>query len=575
MRAPLAAGLVALALATAVLFMAPLAWQGRIYPGVSAGGVTLGGLNGERARAELQKATAAVLARPLSLVGASEPLDLPPRALGVSVDLRATAEAAHKAGRDRPVWQRGPFLIGGLLAGHDVPLFFTVDEYAFLTASDELALAVERLPTEASLVITDDGPKAIASDDGVILDREALEAEVKRAIAEERREVRLPLKTLTPSVVTEQAQQALAAAKKAFSAPVTLSYRGAEATLAPSDIAELASLSSGAALSDQPLVFDGEEARSKLEDFVGSLVPAPLDARIEVAPDGRSYQVVPARDGATVDWDAFLPALSRVVTQAEPRRLPVPTRAALPGVSTQDALELADSRRIVTFTTYFNPANTARVNNIRQVSRLLDGRLVRPGETFSFNQAVGPRTKAAGFDEAPVIVDGALTPGVGGGICQVSTTLFNAVFLAGLPVVERKAHSIYLENYPLGRDATVSWGSVDLRFKNDSSHVLLIDVVTGEQSVEVALSAISWDREVTYETSAVRDLTPPKSSAAKPRRLRDPSLPRGHTAPLEPGVDGRTIEVKRRVMKKDGSVLFEDVFLSVYRPKDYIVRVGG
>ena len=93
---------------------------------------------------------------------------------------------------------------------------------------------------------------------------------------------------------------------------------------------------------------------------------------------------------------------------------------------------------------------------------------MRPGETFSFNESVGPRTKAAGFDEAPVIRDGVLTPGVGGGICQVSTTLFNAAFFAGLPVVERRPHSFYIDHYPVGRDATVSYGAVDFKFRNDS-----------------------------------------------------------------------------------------------------------
>jgi vancomycin resistance protein YoaR len=576
MRALALTALLGMALAVAVLLVAPLAYGERIHPGIAVGEVTVGGLTPAEAAAQLEDRISPALAQPLLLsAGGSEPVEASPASLGFQLDAAASAEKANREGRDVPYWRQSASLVLGLLRSRAVSFELLLDETTFLAAGDELALKFERLPTDAHLLLTDQGPKVIASAAGVRLDRDRLQASLRRAVIERRREVRLPLEVLEPTVATEQAREALTAAKQAFASPVTLTYRESELRLEPGEIARLASLSPGAALSDHPLVFDSEEARTRLEELVRPLAPPPVDARIELAQDGRNYEIIPGREGATIDWDAFLPALSRVVSEPAPRRLPVPTRVTYPAVSTLDAQELVDSRRIVSFTTYFNPANTPRVNNIRQVSRLLDGRLVRPGETFSFNQAVGPRTKAAGFDEAPVIVDGALTPGVGGGICQVSTTLFNAVFLAGLPVLERKPHSIYLENYPLGRDATVAWGSIDFRFKNDSEHVLLLGVETGESSVEVILSAIGWDRKVTYETSPFRNLTPPKSTAAKPRRLRDPSLARGEVAPVEPGGDGRTIEVSRRVTRADGSLLFEDTFLSEYRPKDYIVRVGG
>ena len=205
-----------------------------------------------------------------------------------------------------------------------------------------------------------------------------------------------------------------------------------------------------------------------------------------------------------------------------------------PKLSTLDAEMLGLRREIVSFTTYFSEANQARVNNIRQVASILDGMIVRPGATFSFNESVGPRTKAAGFDEAPVIRDGVLTPGVGGGICQVSTTLFNAAFFAGLPVVERRPHSFYIDHYPVGRDATVSYGAVDLKFRNDSDKVILISVQATDRSVRVSLAAPTWDRKVTYTATSFHDVVPPASSEQKPRRLRDPALAAG------PNIRGRS-----------------------------------
>ena len=127
------------------------------------------------------------------------------------------------------------------------------------------------------------------------------------------------------------------------------------------------------------------------------------------------------------------------------------------------------------FVTYFDPRNTSRATNIALAAKLVDGTVVEPGETFSLNAAMGPRTTNRGFDYAPVIAaDNVLRQGVGGGICQYATTLFNAVFFAGLPVVEREAHSLYISHYPIGRDATVSWGSVDFKFRNDTGKTLMI-----------------------------------------------------------------------------------------------------
>ena len=105
-----------------------------------------------------------------------------------------------------------------------------------------------------------------------------------------------------------------------------------------------------------------------------------------------------------------------------------------------------------------------RLNNVQLVAELIDGTLIAPGGTFSFNGTTGERTAAKGFQEAPVIINGELQNGLGGGICQVSTTVFNAAFEAGLPITARTNHALYISHYPLGRDATVNYPDLDLKF---------------------------------------------------------------------------------------------------------------
>src|SRR5207247_4718592 len=124
-----------------------------------------------------------------------------------------------------------------------------------------------------------------------------------------------------------------------------------------------------------------------------------------------------------------------------------------------------------------------RIHNAQLVSHLVDNKLIAPGTTFSFNAATGARTAAKGFREAPVIINGELQTGLGGGVCQVSTTVFNAAYEAGLPITARTNHALYISHYPQGRDATGDYPSVDLRFVNDTGHWLLLRTFVGPSSL--------------------------------------------------------------------------------------------
>jgi vancomycin resistance protein YoaR len=152
---------------------------------------------------------------------------------------------------------------------------------------------------------------------------------------------------------------------------------------------------------------------------------------------------------------------------------------------------VTDQELVSKFTTRY-PCCQGRVTNIRRAAVLLDGRVLQPGQRFSMNAALGKRTRARGFVAAPMISGGATVASVGGGISQVATTLFNAAFFAGLKLVAHRPHSLYISRYPMGREATISWGGPELIFDNDWPAPVWIQLRTTRTSISVLLYPRVW-----------------------------------------------------------------------------------
>jgi vancomycin resistance protein YoaR len=168
-------------------------------------------------------------------------------------------------------------------------------------------------------------------------------------------------------------------------------------------------------------------------------------------------------------------AVGATAAVAEPRPAAAPQPAVPPPrVRDPEPEPPRADEQVSSFTTRFT-AGEPRVVNIGRAAALLDGTVLGPGQTFSMNAALGERTVDRGFVPAPMIFGGRLVDSVGGGISQVATAVYNAAFFAGLEDVEHEPHSFYIDRYPIGREATVVWGALDLRFKNDTPHGILIE----------------------------------------------------------------------------------------------------
>ena len=195
--------------------------------------------------------------------------------------------------------------------------------------------------------------------------------------------------------------------------------------------------------------------------------------------------------------------------------------------------------------------------------------IVRAGEAFSLNQALGRRTVEKGFVAAPQILDGRLEDAVGGGISQVATTLYNAAFFAGVELVAHQAHQFYISRYPMGREATVSWGGPELIFRNDWPAAILMKVAASDSGITIRFYSRTLGRRVETTTGEPYAMTPPRTI-----RTLNSALPPGTTSAVQSsGASGFTVQYTRKVFKGETLVRSER-FTVRYDPQNAIVEVG-
>ena len=285
------------------------------------------------------------------------------------------------------------------------------------------------------------------------------------------RPVALPVETIQPSVTAAAVQTALTTiAQPAVASPIALVVGTNTVHLSPAVIAaNLTFHPSGGAL--LPVLNS-----QGIEDAVGSTAFASLqtpskDASFDVK--SGTPVLIPSVEGGTPDLSKLGSSISAVLTQPAPRTITVPAKGVDPAFTTADAQKLGVKEMVSTFTTH-HPCCASRVTNIHTIANIVNGAIVMPGATFSLNKFVGPRDTKRGFVLAPMIEDGLFEDSVGGGISQFATTLYNAVFFAGVKDITHQPHSYYISRYPAGREATVSYPDPNLIFQNDQPTAIVI-----------------------------------------------------------------------------------------------------
>jgi vancomycin resistance protein YoaR len=366
-----------------------------------------------------------------------------------------------------------------------------------------------------------------------------------------------------PEVTATDLDGALAAARTALSRPVTLTVGETRFRLPRWRLAQLVELPSGG---ETRVTFAGPAARRWVERLSRTVGHAPRDATFRVVSGG--ITVVPAQEGRALDVDATLRALERAALSPTRRSAALTVATTEPERTTEKAQAMGITGVVGSYTTTYG-GTAGRLHNVALVADLIDGALVAPGARFSFNATTGERNAAKGFEEAPVIINGELESGIGGGVCQVSTTVFNAAFEAGLSIEKRTNHALYISHYPLGRDATVNYPDLDLVFRNDTDHWLLLRAFVGTGSLTVNLYGTPTGRRVETDT------TPLVTEGKVPwQRIDDATMFKGEKTVEQYGTPPRSTSVRRRVFAPDGTLMYDTTWRSYYVGEPTVVRIG-
>jgi vancomycin resistance protein YoaR len=555
-----AAGLALLVVAVGYAFAGS---PSRLAPGTTIDGVAVGGMTTAQARSALAAKAASLASVPVTFVAGGRSWRFKPSELDVKADWRAAVAAAQHKG-DGFSFVRGY----RRLALRFFPLHLHAQAHAYDAAVayevDRVGSAIDRPAQDAKLTKHGLRVELLPGGPGRLLDRPAAARAIVGALAGfDRAPVALPVRTVHPHVTTAGLVPALHLDRRVLSAPVTLTFATRRWALSRWQLAAMLLLQQNG---HSGLQLGGHAADAYFAGLVRAVSHRPRDAGFAV--DGSRVRLVPALPGVGLD----VPRTTRAVLAAAVRRTARTARLvvaeAQPHRSNAQAKAMGITGLVAGYETFYGGIAN-RIHNVELVAHLIDGKLIAPGTTFSFNQATGERTAAKGFLEAPVIINGELQTALGGGVCQVSTTVFNAAYEAGLPITARTNHALYISHYPLGRDATVDYPDVDLKFVNDTKHWLLLRTFVGTSSLVVSLYGSPQHRRVVTDTAPLTVVAP-----APVQRSVDPTLKPGAQVIDSSGAPAQATSVRRRVYAPNGTLLYDNTWSSSYQAEPEVVRVG-
>ncbi|WP_128979290.1 VanW family protein [Streptomyces roseicoloratus] len=558
-KAALATG--AVAAVAGGLYVAGLVATGDdISEGTRVNGIDIGGLSRAEAAARLASAAPAAWKDPVPVTVGDASATVDPADAGLTVDVAATADRAADPSRD-------PFTVIGRLfssGSRDVEPVVSYDDAKARAAVTATAKAHDRPVREGAVAFKGGKPVVTEAQVGMKVDTEkaveALRAAYPGAGGSGAAPVVLPVSLTRPAVTSAEVTRFVKDfASPAMSGPVTLTAGDKRFSIPAATLGDHLDVTARdgrltPALDAKALMRDPDVARP-----LHGLTGGPVEARLGVR-DGKVVVEQDGRPGRSVSADALGRAVEPLLTKegAAARTAPVATTVTRPKLTADSLASLGITEQMSTFTVDF-PAAPYRITNIGRAVELINGSVVQPGEVWSFNRTVGERTEANGFVDGTMILDGQYQKAPGGGVSAVATTVFNALFFAGVKPVEYGAHSFYIERYPAGREATVAWGSLDLKFRNDSGKPIYIKASSTDSSVTVSFLG-------TKKYDSVEAVAGPRTNITPPKERRDPSEKCEVQDPLE----GFDIKVDR-VFKNGGTEVGRETFSTHYTPRDKVV----
>jgi vancomycin resistance protein YoaR len=502
----------------------------RIPSGTSIAGVDVGGKTPDQAARIVKDAAARRVRRPirLSYSGGAATVS------GSQLEAEPRVERAVRRAADAGIVARMEARLG-FGDRHRISLGYALDPQRLQTLADELDKRVAIKATDARVKVAEDGSTTVRpAKSGGSVDRVALAYRLRLLP----RTLAVPIRSVPPLVSTVAAERARRVADRLLTEPRQVVLGTTAVTLGPKRLREALRFSPG----DGGLVVSLDRATlgRQLHAAFAKLERAPRDARFVITSTG-GVGIIPAAPGKKLDVERIANSLvGNSRTQAHRARF----TSIAPALTTAEARTLKIKELVSEFTTYY-PCCAPRVSNIKRAAELLDGTVLRPRETFSMNGTLGQRTEAKGFLSAPQIRAGRLEDSVGGGISQVATTLYNAAFFAGLRLDAHQAHQFYISRYPMGREATVSWGGPELEFTNDWPAGLLMKVYADDGSITVRFYSSKLGRRVETTTGEPYAYRSPTTTVTRNNSL----APGTRVVDQSAGASGFSVQYTREVFK--------------------------
>lgn len=573
-------------------------YQNRFFPGVKIAGLNLGGQTPAAAYEIIDSKFQERAIASLQINYRDQSYSLDFSAAKPQTDLKAKLTAAYSLGRSGSFPENLRDQFQALLTGLDVPLRITYgSEDSLKNQVSQIETWVKKEAVDARIT-QGENITVIPSEAGQELDRETFLQQITSYLALESESPDTPPIIITePKFSTTLAQRAKTALEKIKAYPITLRFENNLWTIDQAVLFTLldfnrtkpilASLQledrtaiieeltiASQKITDQELLLNEDKLDSFLKGIAKEIDRPTQDAKFKFDPSiKRVREFQPEAEGRKLDTEQTAALITESLATTSPRDITLPVKVTKPKISASSINSFGIQELLGQGVSYFAGSIENRIYNIGLAASRINGTLIAPGEIFSFNNVVGEISGASGYKPAYVIKSGRTVLDDGGGVCQVSTTLFRSVLNAGLPIIARTAHAYrvgyYEQGFPPGLDATVFSPTVDFKFKNDTAAHILVQANVSGTTLVIEIYGTSDGRVSTLSTPRTTNQTPP------PPELRqdDPELPKGVVKQVDWSAWGANVSFTRNVTRA-GQTLISETFRSNYKPWQAVYLVG-
>jgi vancomycin resistance protein YoaR len=513
-----------------------IAYDGKVLPGVAVPGAAIAGQNTANARQVLDELAKTMEHEAVVAKHGTTTVSISPQQVGFKINTTATLNNARRAGRGRNPLSVLSGVLLRRVRDDNIPLVYSYSESQMTSVLDQWSDAVADGLENGGLKFVGTTVVEMAPRSGIGLQRGKAERLLLRALLDPKHTTfDLPVGHATPAVGAAAVHEAAVRARELLQGNYTVHTGGHDFLITPTELAS--AMGTHAVGSRLVLDVDSAKLATALAPKLAPLQTVAKDATWNV--NGENATVVPSVPAQTVN----LTDVGTAIIKGE-HSIQAAVTTQEPAHDTAWANKLHITHLVSTFTTNYSPGQP-RVTNIQTAARTINGTVVLPGATFSLNGTLGQRTPEKGYVMAPAIAADLTEPDTyGGGVSQVSTTLFNATFFGGYRDTEHSPHALFIPRYPMGREATLNFPSIDNQFTNDSPNGILIEAYAGYSSITISYYSTSDGRSVKAVGPTILQTIPPTTEYDD-----TPFLPVGQTKVELYGETGYVVQVLRVISR--------------------------